>query len=168
MRSCTWCGSETINPKFCSHSCSAQFSNRQRRKLKYCKNCESLLIGNTANVYCDMDCSAQHRNKIATEKWLAGETSGLSTNGTVNNTVKKWLRENRGDACEICGWNEINPITGKVPVVADHIDGDWRNNRPDNLRLLCPNHDSLQSTYKALNKGNGRSNRAPHVNLLDS
>lgn len=48
-------------------------------------------------------------------------------------------------------------MTGKVPVVADHIDGDWQNNRPENLRLLCPNCDSLQPTYGGLNKGNGRS-----------
>ena len=45
-------------------------------------------------------------------------------------------------------------------LVADHIDGDWRNNVENNLRLICPNCDSLTSTYAALNRGNGRKNRA--------
>jgi hypothetical protein len=65
----------------------------------------------------------------------------------------------------LCGWSEVNPKTKIVPLVADHIDGSWKNNREDNLRLICPNCDSLTSTYAGSNKGNGRpariiSNRA--------
>lgn len=47
-----------------------------------------------------------------------------------------------------------------MPLVADHIDGNWKNNTEDNLRLICPNCDSLSPTYAALNRGNGRRNRA--------
>lgn len=53
----------------------------------------------------------------------------------------------------------MNPKTNQVPLIADHIDGNWRNNIESNLRLLCPNCDSLSPTYAALNKGNGRKNR---------
>lgn len=91
--------------------------------------------------------------------WQAGQITGLNTNGTVTGWVKDWLRTTRGDACERCGWDAINLTTGKVPVVADHIDGDWTNNHPNNLRLLCPNCDSLQPTYGALNYGKGRKQR---------
>jgi HNH endonuclease len=56
----------------------------------------------------------------------------------------------------MCGWAERNPVTEKIPLHIDHIDGDWRNNRPDNLRLLCPNHHALTSSYGALNRGKGR------------
>ena len=48
----------------------------------------------------------------------------------------------------------------QIPLLADHIDGNWRNNVENNLRLLCPNCDSLSPTYAALNRGNGRKNRA--------
>lgn len=46
--------------------------------------------------------------------------------------------------------------TGKSPLHVDHIDGDWRNNRPENLRVLCPNHHASTSNYGALNRGKGR------------
>jgi hypothetical protein len=45
-----------------------------------------------------------------------------------------------------------------VSLVADHIDGNWRNNIESNLRFLCPNCDSLTSTA-GLNRGNGRKDR---------
>ena len=50
-----------------------------------------------------------------------------------------------------------NPITGKVPLTINHIDGNPRNNNPDNLEVLCPNCHALTPNYGALNKGN--SNR---------
>lgn len=53
----------------------------------------------------------------------------------------------------------MNPKTSQVPLVADHVDGNWRNNNEKNLRLLCPNCDSLTPTYAGLNRGNGRKGR---------
>ncbi len=100
----------------------------------------------------------QYTNYI--EQWKAGEKSGLSVMGIVNGPIKRFLREKFGDKCYLCGWAEINQSTGKVPLVADHIDGNWRNNTEENLRLVCPNCDSLSPTFAALNKGNGRKNRA--------
>jgi 5-methylcytosine-specific restriction endonuclease McrA len=55
-----------------------------------------------------------------------------------------------------CGWDEIHPITNKVPIQLDHIDGNSENNSLQNLRLLCPNCHSLTPTFGILNKGNGR------------
>lgn len=54
-------------------------------------------------------------------------------------------------ACEICGWNEINPYTKKPSTQLDHKDGDNKNNSLDNLRFLCPNCHSLQPTYVGAN-----------------
>jgi predicted HNH restriction endonuclease len=58
-----------------------------------------------------------------------------------------------------CGWDKINLHTNKVPIELEHIDGNSTNNELSNLKLLCPNCHSLTSTYKALNKGNGRHKR---------
>ncbi|HET9096804.1 MAG TPA: HNH endonuclease signature motif containing protein [Candidatus Baltobacteraceae bacterium] len=68
----------------------------------------------------------------------------------------------RGCAIErmfVCGWGERNVRTGRVPLHVDHIDGNARNNRPENLRLLCPNHHALTETYGNANRRNGRAGR---------
>ncbi|MEV5159674.1 HNH endonuclease [Streptomyces sp. NPDC053728] len=44
-----------------------------------------------------------------------------------------------------------------LPLEVDHIDGDWRNNKPQNLRLLCPNCHSTTDTYR----GRGKRRRSP-------
>lgn len=58
--------------------------------------------------------------------------------------------------CEKCGWGEVNPYTGKIPLQVHHIDGDCTNNSEENLQLLCPNCHSLTETYGGLNKGNSK------------
>lgn len=96
---------------------------------------------------------------MSIRKWQNGEISGLQSLGTVSSTVKRYLREKYSNRCCLCGWSEVNVKTGQVPLVADHIDGDWRNNVESNLRLVCPNCDSLSPTYAGLNRGNGRKGR---------
>lgn len=87
--------------------------------------------------------------------------TGLNSIGLVSDFVKKYLRKKYDNKCCICGWSEINLKTRVVPLVADHIDGNWRNNTEENLRLVCPNCDALSPTYAGSNKGNGRPLRAP-------
>lgn len=110
--------------------------------------------------YCSNTCQHAYQYKVYIYKWKSGKTSGLQTIGVVSTYVKKYLREKFKDECCLCGWSKMNLKTGKAPLVADHIDGNWRNNKEENLRLICPNCDSLSPTYGALNKGNGRKNRA--------
>ena len=110
--------------------------------------------------YCSNVCQAVHRYQTYIQTWKKGEVLGLLATGVVSAHVKRYLREKFDNKCYLCGWAEINPSTRKAPLVADHIDGNWRNNTEENLRLLCPNCDSLTPTYVALNKGNGRRNRA--------
>lgn len=78
--------------------------------------------------------------------------------------VRKYLMVKYGNKCSIvdCGWSKINQTTGKIPLQVDHIDGDYKNNIEENLRLLCPNCHcpnchSLTPTFGFLNKGCGRS-----------
>ena len=85
---------------------------------------------------------------------------GLLAIGVVSGHIKRYLRRKFGNKCCLCSWSEMNPKTNIVPLVADHIDGNWKNNSEENLRLICPNCDALSPTYAGLNKENGRQSRA--------
>jgi Zn finger protein HypA/HybF involved in hydrogenase expression len=67
--------------------------------------------------------------------------------------LKRRLIENGRlkNSCYVCGlspeWNG-----SKLVLVMDHINGVNSDNRIENLRLLCPNCNSQQSTFAAKNK----------------
>lgn len=109
--------------------------------------------------YCSNACQIEYQYQFYISSWREGKESGLSTLGTVSSYIKRYLRKKFKNKCCLCGWSEINLKTGQVPLVADHIDGNWRNNVESNLRLICPNCDSLTPTYAGLNRGSGRKNR---------
>jgi len=52
--------------------------------------------------------------------------------------------------CEECGWAKISP-DGRLPLELDHINGNSKDNRIKNLRVLCPNCHSLKPTHRGRN-----------------
>ena len=132
--------------KFCSHSCSATFNNKKRKVSNKCLNCDIEI--NKINKFCSYKCNHMY-NML--ERVNNGKANSI--------TMKKYLIHMYENKCMICGWCEINQVTGKVPIELEHIDGNSENNSLDNLKLLCPNCHSLTPTYKALNIGNGRHKR---------
>ncbi|MGH3116988.1 MAG: HNH endonuclease [Gaiellales bacterium] len=50
--------------------------------------------------------------------------------------------------CEECGWSVRTP-EGHLPLEIHHINGNSRDNRLENLQILCPNCHSLKPYYRA-------------------
>lgn len=130
-------------------------------KISKCKNCgkEYHAWSFRLGIYCSLKCQHEFYTKKKIVRWLVGEINPMNTNGLLRPWGRKYLFGINKNKCSMCGWGEINPFTSKIPLEVDHIDGNFRNNKLENLRLLCPNCHSLTGTYKNLNKGKGRTGR---------
>jgi hypothetical protein len=145
---------------FCSHSCSAIKSNPNRYEKRYCKNCGKQCTGYKNQIYCSRECQYLYKNAEAIEKWLKGEWDGLTPSGKwLSNIIRDYLLKEANYTCEECGWNKINPRTKICPVCVHHKDGNYKNNKKENLQVLCPGCHSLTDTYGGGNRGNGREYR---------
>lgn len=77
---------------------------------------------------------------------------------TVRSYYEKW-RQQHGTPfrCDIpdCKFYTEQPIwLGKsLPLILDHINGNSRDNSPENLRYICPNCDALLPTRGGANRG---------------
>lgn len=149
---CLNCGKEIkSSSKFCSHSCAASFNNSIRfKKVKKCKYCGSPIEGR--KTFCDSECFKKFRKEKSINEWKSGERKSEYT----SDFIREFLFKKNNNKCEKCGWSEVNPYTGKIPLQVHHIDGDCTNNSEENLQLLCPNCHSLTENFGSKNKGFSR------------
>lgn len=153
---------------FCSGSCAARFTNRERNKNIEYRRRASIAHGGTVTAtsgiclycgqeipigqkYCSVICCNASR-WIKTKQQI--ERTGMyphseKMNDTNRKTARKYMEEVNGHKCSICGNTEWNGRP--IPLVTDHIDGDSTNHAVTNLRLICPNCDAQSDTYKFRN-----------------
>lgn len=147
--------------KFCSQRCNAIKSNSgyNRHSGNYsdkrnCVVCGTSLHGKCCHqTFCSKKCWITHKEIKNIEVWV---TTGMYKKKQLTSVGRGYYINIRGNCCEMCGWNKINPYTGKSPLNVDHIDGDCTNNILENIRVLCPSCHSLTSTYGSLNKGKSK------------
>ncbi len=94
-----------------------------------------------------------HNEKIVA-LWIDGKDKGYYPGWqfSLKDAVRSWVLNRAGHRCQKCGWHEVNPHTGRVPLQIHHEDGNAENARPENLTVLCPNCHSLTESFGSRNK----------------
>lgn len=157
-RSCPVCG-ESIKwqtSQTCSRKCGAQLRDGPTPPCAWCGSLER--SGRRRRTkFCSWTCWNEDRYYRSgpyaqwVTGWLSGEISGTTPQGEPDRRIRWALIELRGQRCEECGWDKVNPRSGRVPLHVDHTTGDRSRNRPEDLRVLCPNCHSLTPNYMHLN-----------------
>lgn len=106
--------------------------------------------------FCSFNCQHTFNYLLFINRWQLGLEEGIVGKGATNKQIRRYFLDKHGNKCSKCGWGEKNEHTGKVPLELHHIDGNFMNNKENNLALLCPNCHSLTGTYKSLNKNSTR------------
>ena len=130
-----------------------------------CLNCNSII--SNKNKFCSNKCQLAYQYNNYIFDWKNGKKTGMRGNYQISMYIKNYIFKKFNYKCSICGWGKINPYTGTIPLEIEHIDGNYRNNKEENLTLLCPNCHSLTSTYKGANMNNGRKERSKYYQRED-
>ena len=163
-RYCLVCGKELIGKKtsYCSKECSKQRNNIYYRTVgivKKCNYCGKEFIGRYDRKYCSNECANNFKKEKNIKLFLEGK---YFNNGNIKipDVIREFLYKKNNYKCEVCGYEGYNLKTGKTILQIHHIDGNSKNNSPDNLQVICPNCHAKTENYMALNKGkSGRDKR---------
>jgi hypothetical protein len=122
-----------------------------------CRGC-SIALRKPNTRYCSNQCQRDFAYCEYIKQWELGIVDGGRgiAAKNISGHIIRYLRE-KYTACCICGWDKCNPVTSRVPLEIDHIDGNSENNAEENLRLICPNCHSLTPSFRNLNRGYGRA-----------
>jgi hypothetical protein len=133
------------------------FEQKEKVHNKFCLNCnmELEIKNHHKKKYCNVACHKEHQYKEYIKRWLQDKEGGRSGD-SVSSYIRRYLMDLHSNKCELCGWSQINPFTQKTPLSIHHIDGNWKNNVPGNLQVLCPSCHSLTEFFGSKNTGNGR------------
>lgn len=105
--------------------------------------------------YCSNVCQREHDYQLWAVK--VDKTGKFPTVVMASKRHHRYIGERQGKKCAICGRKTW--LGQPIPLAFDHINGDHKDWRVSNCRLICNNCDALLPTYKGRNKGRGRKYR---------
>ena len=143
MTICKNCGKLTSNPKFCSRSCSATFTNKQTPKRKkrdwFCEICGVKIPSRRKR--CEKHRTHNLNWAKITYKTLTGQAT-YQKNSRIRQLARiAYTKTHKDKMCTICDYDKHIHICHIKPINTFSDDTTIAViNSPDNLVALCPNH----------------------------
>ena len=123
-----------------------KLSSRGNNLLTIKKHIAKLRL-DTSNLYKKSIAKDNKRIKVPLSEYLAKGTSIPSS----RLKEKLFFTGIKKRKCELCGQGEFW-MGKKISLILDHKNGDHKDNRIENLRIVCPNCDATLPTFCGKNK----------------
>jgi hypothetical protein len=91
--------------------------------------------------------SHNYSTRIPLSEICVADSAYTNTSSLKSRLLKEGALEEKCAVCGVTHW-----LGEKLSLVLDHVNGENRDHRLENLRLLCPNCNSLQPTFAGRNK----------------
>ncbi len=162
MNNCLECNSPTINPKFCSRSCSAKMNNRKSPKRSVqglCKTCSTPI--STQRLYCNncvLNIGCRNYPKYLWDNLTYKEVTGrrvYQKNSVIRDKARrKYASSSKLKKCYRCGYDKHYEVC-HIKAISSFSENDLVGtiNSLDNLIALCPNcHWELDNSLWDINQ----------------
>lgn len=166
---CLVCGiktSRTRKPKkYCSQECYRQRPTKHSGVFDTCPVC-GIEFKRTRiekkKTHCSRECLHKHTWETVTRPAIENGTFLPYRNGRIS--YHRYLVERDGYKCYGCG---VSEWSGKhLTLDIDHIDGNPKNDLPENLRFLCPNCHRQTDTWGSRNKQSNSSAEEHYIDIV--